>query len=653
MKKTFIILLSAVLILGFGTSAMAAYDVRTAITSQDITGTQANCEKYGAVTFTFQQGAKLYDGDWFYFDLPRGVQLCKKIDFVVLGSDRPYVAGNPGVPTADGTAGNGLATTVAANGTVTALGAWKVIDLGSNGVADGITVAGGATGMYLRVYGLAGTRRVNFQFYDNQVRVSATTGIGLTCAENQNGNTVLTVGADTNLTLSLFDGEPWNSAVATIKNPTGAIFAVKDSDTSALTGNTNFYGFYGDDSTDMLQVADATGVIPYWDNYICAEIPDITSYTGGDYINVSFDSGGVSGNAFITFQGQREIAHIVGAQTITMEACQKRDLCGYVALTGGQGSTCSYSYNSAAGYCSDSTGRIFKTLGGNRVAIKAPLSFGSSNDEFFVRLTITGTGAAGTFFGGTPASILAVNPLVTGDACDALTGTSLTPTWTAKNSSGAIVTTFPTGAGCAAVTTAQQAVTLESSKFGPLNAYNRLIIGIPTLVYVPSSLTNGTIAEVRVEVYKNPCGMIFNGTRCMANYISTCASAVPQSTLMFPYAVALNGSTGWWFGLAFSNPSTAAGTAVIKVYEMDGDQGTFTTPTIEPGRMVVYGDAQLLNNLTPVTGNTGTLGDSACHIVVTCNFGFAGGFGMMGNGSDSTGYSAYGISGAAVGDWTR
>ena len=123
------------------------------------------------------------------------------------------------------------------------------------------------------------------------------------------------------------------------------------------------------------------------------------------------------------------------------------------------------------------------------------------------------------------------------------------------------------------------------------------------------------------------------------------------TTLLFPYATPLDDAT-WWFGMSFCNPSEKAGTARITVFEDDGDQGTCITGSLAAGRMVTMTGTGLLSVLTQTAGR-GSLGDARCHIVVSCNFDLACGFGMMGNGVDSTGYSANGMSAEIDDDvWT-
>jgi hypothetical protein len=136
--------------------------------------------------------------------------------------------------------------------------------------------------------------------------------------------------------------------------------------------------------------------------------------------------------------------------------------------------------------------------------------------------------------------------------------------------------------------------------------------------------------------------------------VDTCAAAAPTTTLYYPYSVELDGSSGWWFGITIGNPTAVAGTATITVYEADGDIGTSAPISIGAYGLEVMGGSDLLGLLTADAGNAGTLGDSRTHIVVECGFGAAGGFGMMGNEIDSTGYTAYGTAPnlATMGTWT-
>ena len=86
MKKAFMIFAAVALMIGFGTSAMAANQVKVQANSEGITAAEGACEKAGSLKFIFDEGTVLQDGDWWYADLPLGVTLCKSIDFAVLGT---------------------------------------------------------------------------------------------------------------------------------------------------------------------------------------------------------------------------------------------------------------------------------------------------------------------------------------------------------------------------------------------------------------------------------------------------------------------------------------------------------------------------------------------------------------------------------------
>ncbi|RZB38056.1 MAG: hypothetical protein SRB2_00402 [Desulfobacteraceae bacterium Eth-SRB2] len=199
-------------------------------------------------------------------------------------------------------------------------------------------------------------------------------------------------------------------------------------------------------------------------------------------------------------------------------------------------------------------------------------------------------------------------------------------------------------AGCGTIAANAAWVSLTSAVFTGIDLYNTLEVNLPNIVYDSAQFVSGAQVTVTVELWRLPCGLLFTADRVVAQFVDTCAAAAPVTTLYYPYATELNGSSGWWFGMTIGNPTAATGTALITVYEADGDIGTYTTPTIDAFGLFVSSGAGLLGLLTPNAANTGTLGDSVAHAVVVTNFGSAGGFGMMGNGSDSTGYTAYGNS---------
>jgi hypothetical protein len=260
-------------------------------------------------------------------------------------------------------------------------------------------------------------------------------------------------------------------------------------------------------------------------------------------------------------------------------------------------------------------------------------------------MIVSGNGA---YWAATPAFINGTLP-GTEDPCDG-DGTDVSTGWTVTTESG-VANGAARGVFCGPFDADEEWTILTSNVFTGVDTYNKLWLDTPQIQYDADQFVAGDEVTVTVELWKLPCGLIFSDDRVIATFVDTCAAAVPNTTLYYPYTVALDGSQGWWFGMTIGNPTATAGTAQILFFEIDGDAGTYTTPEIAAAGLVVYGGADLLSNLTPDAGNAGTLGDAAGHIVVITNFGSAGGFAMTGNGEDSTGYTAYGVAGGAVAPW--
>ena len=605
MKKFIVPLLAMCMVVCFATASMAANlaDVKT--TSEAITGASGACEKIGSISFTFKEGTILRDGDWWYADLPIGVTICHSIDFAILGTAGGVAPG-----------GGAFVSVVQADGTSTTNGFYTVTDLGTNGLADGITVAGG---IWIRISAASGSHRLMFQVFDSDDLVT------YNAAVNVDGSSSLTVNTDSQLTIKVMDG---NYHVA---GPWG----YNDTDTTAATK-----GVYGEDAADVL------GFVNTWDNSLCAGAYGHTLPT----VNVSLNSGGFSGPNFITFNPTNpEVAHMIYAAAISLQLCMADEF-GFVALIGGQGATCIFDYETPTNYCTDRGSANFKasTVTGNKILIQNSTgTFYDALDNYQIVLQISGNGA---YWGNATPAVAEYYPANTAQcAAHASAGNEANMpggAWTIATETAVAAGAPATGAGCAAIAAGSQWIKLTSPPFTGIDDCNQIEVNMPTIVYDPARFVAGGQVTVTVSLNRLPCGQVFTGTRVVAEFVDTCPLAAAITTLLFPYATSLD-NPSWWFGMSFCNPTlanAAAGTALITVYEDDGDIGTYTTPDITVGGMVTYGGAELLSNLTPDAANTGTLGDSRCHIIVNCNFGAAGGFGMMGNGSDSTGYAAYGNS---------
>ncbi|RZB38055.1 MAG: hypothetical protein SRB2_00401 [Desulfobacteraceae bacterium Eth-SRB2] len=150
-------------------------------------------------------------------------------------------------------------------------------------------------------------------------------------------------------------------------------------------------GVYGDDGA-----ADVLGVANDWDNTYCIDAFGYSSQT----VNVSINSGGVSGSNFLNFNPTNpEVAHLIGATAISLVPC-KADLFGFVSLAPGQASTCRFDYENpigiADGYCAD-VGTAYFTgsiVTGNKIIIQnSTTTFFNAGDNYRMVLSISGNGA--------------------------------------------------------------------------------------------------------------------------------------------------------------------------------------------------------------------------------------------------------------------
>lgn len=609
MKKLIAVIATLFMVVGFASMATAANLVEVKTNSEGVTGAEDACEKAGNITFIFDAGTVLRDGDWWTADLPLGVTLCSNFDFVVTGVGAPApglggFAGTIAAPSDGGTLDNKI---------------WAVNDIGNIAGAQGVTVVGNA--MFFRVRGAAGSNRLRIDVYDSDADGLGAGGVNN--AQNYNGSSTFTVDADVSFQLKLFDG--FNGLVSV-----GNRFAFNDTPTGTPAV---INGVYGDavPPADFLQNSNDT------DNTYCIQA-DTTVFSGST-VNVSINSGGFSGNNFLTFNpANPQVAHLISAATITLEACKGEEM-GFHPIEGGQAANCQFDYNANANeFCLPFVGNDF-------ILTNQSGTFFDAGDDYRVRLLISGNGA---YWGGTPTGIDGYMPSEI--ACEG-GGAAITPGWTVTTETGAPASITPRSAACGSFDADEEWTTLSSTSFTGIDTFNELDVDIPSVVYDPDVVVAGDQVTVTIELWRLPCGLIFSDERVIAEFVDTCAAAVPTTTLYYPYMVALDGSQGWWFGYVIGNPTTEAGTATITLVEMDGDIGTYTTPEIAALGLHVLTGGQLLALLTPDAANVGTLGDTQAHMIVVCEFGSAGGFAMQGNNLDSTGYTPHARPGSGVGPW--
>ena len=106
MKKLIAVIAALFMVVGIASMATAANLVEVKTNSEGVTGAENACEKAGDITFIFDDGTVIRDGDWWTADLPLGVTLCSNFDFAVTG-----------VPNLPAPGLGGFVTTLVADGT--------------------------------------------------------------------------------------------------------------------------------------------------------------------------------------------------------------------------------------------------------------------------------------------------------------------------------------------------------------------------------------------------------------------------------------------------------------------------------------------------------------------------------------------------------
>lgn len=584
MKKICIVLLAMVFTIGMVMTAQAANVVNCKTTSEAIQ--KVGCEKAGSMSFSFDAGSIITEGDWWYADLPVGVEICKKIDYEIT---------NGAVNANFGLAGGFQRP--AADGGQLALGNTVIVikDLGATVGANGII--GTVNGVKFRVQGSIGLSRVLITAIDTEDAVAGTSWI--------------TVEGDAQFMIKLLDGNQ-NPAYMWKDNPA----------TPAIIYNI---------ALDLPVTASV-------DNTFCINAENLA----GNYVNVSYDSMLDKFN----FTGDNEVAHVMAANAIICESC-KGATTGFVPIATEQGVVCAFDYDvvavaPAVGYCTPFIG--------NEFIISAVNPFDDGEYSLVMTITSPATGVywaggASAIWGNAGADLTCPNAGGTalwGGGFSGFLADGITAITTGFPSNNC---TTPVSTSMARVlkTTATQTITSG-------NAYTKIeISNLPRFVYDSSVVLSGQVVTVKIELIKEPCGKIFECSRDIATFIDSCGAAVGvgMGNLVMPYFPPMDSasSAGWWAGFALYNNTASDGIATVTVYEQDGDSGTYDADVPAYGLFITLND-DLLALLDPATGNTGDLGDDQCYIYVetdwatgTASLDQAGAFFMMGDGTQAQGGS--------------
>jgi hypothetical protein len=587
MRKFLVVVMAVAMTMGLALNAHAINTAQVTLTSPTIT--KVGCEKAGAVTFGFDAGSVLTEGDWWYMDLPSGVTICQTIDYGIfngVGAVTANLADTVNLAATFTGATPGLLQPALTLAPGAVAGPLSVTSVGG-GPANTVVVGN----MAFLVYGASGTQRVWVYVFGDTATPALET---------------LTVGASTRFNISILDGALHNGAVA------AGIWL--DSDNN---------GIYGD-----VPLADRlAGPVPDVNNTLCI---DATSYAG-DLVFVSF----ASLIDKFTFTGDAQIAHVGAAVTISLASC-KGNTTGDIPIAA-QGN-CLFDYEVPLGYCTIPPVQFT----GNRLLLFASGGFGGPGDLWTITLT---SETAGVYWGG---QAVIAGFTSAQDECNTA-GTFVAGTTIARTAGGTVVNVFD--GGTCSVAAASQAATIATAAgaIAGVNVYDTMWINMPALAYDTSVIGNGIESDVLVTLGKYPCGTVFTGTRTIGTFVTTCPPAAGTTNLLFPFTPAWDGSQpGWWGGFVIVNTSASAGTAALTMYDDDGDCATFTTPSIAAngGTWNAGLLSDLLTQVTDCTGNTGTFGDNNVNIVAVCNFTFGGGFYFVGNGVEGVGAAAYVLPGS-------
>lgn len=594
MKKMFIALTALVGLVAFSAPSFAANQVQVTLTSPTIY--KAGTEKAGSVTFSFDEGSVISAGDWWYMDLPNNVTVAKDIDYVIAGV-------NGAVPTVNFAAGRSAALISNAGVVNHALATESVANMDTGPLqpetaGPGATAAGYAlttTGgnMAFQVLGTAGARRIALY------------------ALTADAAPTLTVSAGYKLDFKILDGAAHN--VINTANPDTVILLDVDGD--SIYGEQNYSTtadevITGDDTT-----AAAAAGVPYVENTLCI---NAESY-GSDYVYVSF----ASKNDKFTFTGDSQIAHTAAAGALSLKSCKGDDTADIEI--GGQGSTCSFDYEAGTSYCS--------SYAGNRIMIEATSgAFGDIDDKYTMTAEIVSP-ADGVYFTGA-ATLYGVKS--TEDECDTMVnvagyraaigsvdkkyqGTDATPTGWA-------------GTSCT-VKDGYRIDKIETTTAFELDDFDTVVANFSSFAYDSSAVTAGEEVQVKVTLNRYPCGQIFEGTRTIGTFVTSCGSA-STTTLYFPWFPG-SAAAGWWGGFAITNVSKTAGVVTLTYYDADGKSATYTSSSVAAGAQF-NSAAVVMADLTDVDGFDSTKNYS---VVASCGF-TAKGFAFNGNGREGVGYTA-------------
>jgi len=555
-KKTLILALIAV----FAVAGMAFAEnrVEVKVTSEPIQY-HAECEKAGGFTLEFDEGTEIMEGDIITIDLDYGAKICKTVDIEI-------------------SAGGAGTEWTAAN--IPATGA-PFIDPNDSA----ITIGGG---IFIRLFGAAGSARLTLTVMSNVDEVAGNDGIGI------NDNTPQ---AD-KLILYFLDQQVCNDFF----NQEG-IYIDPDEN--------NVYDVCIDD-------------IQY--NTLCIDISNYDAYT----VNGNMDS---KLDKFTFIPSNPQIAHVVDPVNYQMVECKgaltDRISVGEVTQ---QGPGCpAFDWDDDYGYCS--------LEHNNKLLIDTaqPGMFWDAG-EYQIQIEILTDGVYWTNQAIAAEGYGSAIQACAADLTNSVFGTPANYAYTNPTLPPIAVSNLdcdPVG---------PQTVTTDCAVIaGPANM-KVVNINIPALKYNIEQIILGQHVEVQITLIKCPCGEVNTWTVDLgALGCDDDGDGGAATSLLFPYYTSCEDGAAdpFWDGFVVTNLGNQAGEAIIYCYESDGDSAQMTVSVPAHGMYVATTSAmmnapvggQVVSAMTQ-TGGTGTWGDDRCYMVVCTDFS-SDGFAFMGRSSDA------------------
>ncbi len=573
MKKLCIIMMAVMAVVMFTAPSFAKNQVQMTLTSPTIY--KEGCEKIGSTTYSFQENSVINSGDWWYMDLPENVSICKDYNYVIAGRAlaEPTIT-LPAVSTTN--AYENVTFTGGAIGT-----------LSVTGTTEGpltVTGAGAITStgqMAFLVKGVKNSRRI--------------TVYALTAGTTPN----LAVAVDQQLQFNLFDGQ---AHAAETFSPLNTCIL--------LPGTT--------DATENIYTTPIVDDFPNVENTLCANAETYTS----QYVYTSY----ASKDDNITFSGDAQIAH-TGSSDITLEACVKDDTIPTIEIEGEQG-VCFIEYESVASdsYCDSSYQ--------NRFVIQANTgAFGDVTDTFTLTATIEDPNE-GVYFSGAPSVRSYIN---SENACEDV-GTAVSTSFAPMLSETEDATAYPGTTSCT-IEADEQVIIADGSASGfqiPAGA-DKLFVNFSPFVFDNTVVTEAEEVIVNISLSKAPCGVIFEESRTIGTFVTTCPSQ-SATTLYFPWLPGSGAGGGWWGGYTVTNITADAGTASLTLRDSDGNSAT-ATQAVAAGELIVLSSAISADDLTDVDSANPYDPTINYSVIVECDFG-ARGFAFTGDSVQGVGYTA-------------